>query len=85
MHNVAYTNSRCLTKTQTDFGPFFLHLQEVPSQLSRLQHVKWFQTSVRPCAAEMQFSVTIHDFLKLCGGHDTQFLKIRGGHDTRIF
>ena len=56
------TNSRCLTKTQTRFGALFLHLRGVPSQLLPLQHVKWFQTSVGPCAGEMQFSVTMHDF-----------------------
>jgi len=58
MHCIAHTNSR----SQTRFGARFLHLQGVPSQLVPLQHVKWFQTSVGPCAGDMQLSVTTHDF-----------------------
>jgi len=49
MHYLPYTNSRCLTNTATRFGASRHHLQGVPSLRLNSQHVKWIQTTVRPC------------------------------------
>jgi hypothetical protein len=43
-----------LTDTSTRVGARRRHIQGVPSQLLALQHVKWFQTTVRPPVAELQ-------------------------------